>query len=68
MKRDQWTVQRTVRETADAQKRWDQAYLLVLEIARSVEQKKIQTEIEVQHASSDLRPGVDPAAGPGTNH
>jgi hypothetical protein len=67
MKRRQWTVQRTIRETADAQKRWDQAYLLVVEMARSVEQEEIRPEIEVNHASSDLRPGVDPAASPGSN-
>lgn len=31
MKR-QWQVQRTVKQSEDGQKRWDQAFLLILEI------------------------------------
>lgn len=67
MKR-QWMIHREVKEYPDGQKRWDRAYLLILEIARSAEEKR-KTEIpEVNHANSDLCEGLDPASGPGPNH
>jgi len=67
MKR-QWRVKRTVKETEDGQKRWDRAYLLVLEIARSVEPSQENPGVEVNHASSDLCSRVDSAPGAGSNH
>lgn len=59
MKR-QWKIHRKVQECADGQDRWDRAYLLVLEIARSAKiDQQTQTSLEVQHASSDLCESVD---------
>ncbi len=68
MKQRQWQVKRTVKESADGQKRWDRAYLLVLEIAQIVQQSQGTPNTEVNHASSDLCPGIDPTAGPSPNH
>lgn len=67
MKR-QWQVKRTVKETEDGQKRWDRAYLLVLEIARSVEQSQETPSLEVSHASSDLCPRIDPKTSTSPDH
>ena len=66
MKR-QWKIYREVQESPNGQSRWDRAYLLVLEIARSVEATQTKTSLEVQHASSDLCPGLDPAPSPSPN-
>jgi hypothetical protein len=57
----QWQIQRTVKEISVGQKRWDRAYLLILEITQSVEQSQTKPAVEVNHASSDLCPGIDPA-------
>ncbi len=62
MKR-QWKLRRQVVEYPDGQRQWDRAYLLLLEIAHSVEANQTQTSPEVQHASSDLCAGVDSAPG-----
>jgi len=67
MKR-QWKIHRKVQERPDGQSRWDRAYLLVLEITRSVEANQMQTSLEVQHASSDLCEGVDPTPSTSANH
>lgn len=67
MKR-QWKIQRKVQEHPDGQSRWDRAYLLVLEIARSIEVDQMQTSLEVQHASSDLCESVDPTPSTSANH
>ncbi len=64
----QWQVKRTVKESPDGQKRWDRAYLLVLAITRSIEPGQEQPKAEVNHASSDLCPGIDPTASPSANH
>ncbi len=66
MKR-QWNIHREVQEYSDGQSRWDRAYLLVLEIAQSVEAIPIQTSLEVQHANSDLCAGLDTAPSPSSN-
>lgn len=66
MKR-QWKIHRKVQECPDGQSRWDRAYLLVLEIARSVEMDQTQTSLEVKHASSDLCKGVDPTPSASSN-
>jgi hypothetical protein len=64
----QWQVKRTVKVTEDGQKQWDQAYLLVLEIAKAVEQSRESQCMEVNHASSDLCPRIDPASGTSSDH
>ena len=61
MKR-QWQIQRIVKECPDGQKRWDQAYLLTLEIARLIEQHQVNRKLEENHANSDLRPCFDTTA------
>lgn len=68
MKR-QWKIRREVQEYPNGQSRWDRAYLLVLEIARTVEISQIQmTSLEVQRASSDLCPSLDLETSPDSNH
>ena len=62
MKR-QWNIHRQVVGYPDGQRRWDRAYLLLLEIAHSVEANQTGTSPEVQHASSDLCASVDSASG-----
>ena len=66
MKR-QWKIHREMTEYPDGQKRWDRAYLLLLEIARSTEMNQTRTSPEVQHASSDLCQGVDPTSNTSPN-
>jgi len=63
----QWKIQREVKEYPDGQKRWDLAYLLILEIARSAEEKQQTVILEVSHASSNLCEGLDPASSPGSD-
>jgi hypothetical protein len=67
MKR-QWTIHREVKEDPVGQKRWDQVYLLILEIARSAEENWKKDVSEVNHASSDLCKSLDPTSGPGSDH
>ncbi len=64
----QWQKRRTVQEREDGQKRWDRAYLLLLEIARTAHLRQAEDLQEENHANSDLCPGIDPAPGSGTNH
>jgi hypothetical protein len=66
MKR-QWKIYRKVQECPDGQSRWDRAYLLVLEIAHSVEMNQKQTSLEVQHADSDLCQGIDSTPSTSSN-
>ena len=66
MKR-QWKIYRELQECPNGQSRWDRAYLLALEIAHSVEVSQMQPILEVQHASSDLCTGLDPAPSPSPN-
>lgn len=70
MKKKSWKIARTVQERQDGQKRWNRAYLLVLEIAQSASPSPAQEEaqMEVDHASSNLCPGIDSTSGPGPNH
>jgi len=67
MKR-QWKIQRDVKEYPDGQNRWDRAYRLVLEIARSVEENQTPMKLEVPYASSDLCKSIDSATSTSTNH
>ena len=67
MKR-QWQVQRQVVVIPDGQRRWDRAYQLLMEWTTpglspppaTADGERIR---EVRHASSDLRAGLDAAAG-----
>lgn len=68
MKR-QWRVRREVRAVSDGQQRWDRAYQLLLQSphpAGAPATAMQQTE-GVGRASSDLRAGVDAAAGAGAD-
>ena len=66
MKR-QWQVQRTVKQSEDGQKRWDRAYLLILEVTQTLKQDHRKAFEEVNRASSDLCPSIDPEPGPRSN-
>ena len=46
----EWQVKRTVKESPDGQKRWDRAYLLVLELTQPIEPGQGQSKAEVNHA------------------
>lgn len=67
MKR-QWKIQREVKEYPDGQNRWDRAYQLVLEIARSVEENQLPMKLEVLYECSDLCESIDSATSTSTNH
>ena len=73
MKRQQWTVAwRQVGHSA-AQRRWDQAFQLLLAtpaVAADVAAAVPPTGglEENRHARSRLRPGIDSAPSPGANH
>ena len=67
MKR-QWTIHRQTQEYPDGQRRWDQAYQLLLEIAASLDHHPMQSTQEVNHASSHLRPCVHPTPGADADH
>jgi hypothetical protein len=67
MKR-QWKIQREVKEYPDGQDRWDRAYQLVLEMARSFEETQTMMKLEAYYASSDLCESVDSTSSAGTNH
>ena len=64
----QWQIQRTVKEISEAQKRWDRAYLLIREITQSVEQSQTKPTMEMNHASSDVCPRIDPTPGTSANN
>ena len=67
MKR-QWKIRREVQEYPNGQDRWDRAYLLILEIAHSVDANPGQPSLEVSHASSDLCAGIDTTSSIGSDH
>jgi hypothetical protein len=67
MKR-QWKIQRELKESLDGQSRWDQAYQLLAEIARSVDEDQRQALLEVSHASSDLCTSIHPTPSASPNH
>ena len=65
MKR-QWQTRRTAVATATGQQRWDQAYQLLLQWATTQPEVRVPSLAdrgEATDARSDLRPGVDDAAG-----
>jgi len=66
--KQEWTVRRQIAEQADGQRRWDLAYQCLLRWAQSMRQEPQSTQQEAYHESSDLRAGVDPAAGPDSDY
>ena len=63
----QWQVHRTVKPSEDGQKRWDRAFVLILEIPQTVKQNQAEPKKEVNHANSDLCAGIDPKPSPRPN-
>lgn len=81
--RHQWRLCRTFQEHRDGQRRWDRAYQLLLQWAQAPEgpppepgqrpclalHDPVATHsLEVTHGSSDLCPGLNPAANPDPDH
>jgi hypothetical protein len=78
--RHQWRCSRSFQEQADGQRRWDQAYLLVVRWANSVptDGDNSISDVtgagdpegtkEVAHARRDLRPGFNPEPGQQSDH
>jgi|WetSurMetagenome_2_1015567.scaffolds.fasta_scaffold87015_2 hypothetical protein len=66
--KQQWIVQREGKEYPDGQARWDRAYRLILEIARSLEESQTPVKLEVPYASSDLCESIDSASSSNPNH
>ena len=70
--RRHWRIRREVRATPDGDRRWDRAYQELLTWTRPgvaaatilVSEREAR---EVAHARSDLRTGLDAAAGAGTD-
>jgi len=68
MKRQPWTVSRQMVGHPAAQRRWDRAYQLLLQIAAGPDPASLDRvpqglAEESHHADSRLRPGLDPAPG-----
>jgi hypothetical protein len=71
--RHQWRCSRSFQEQADGQRRWDQAYLLLVRWSSVAQPDRDPPVVdptvpagndeEVAHASSDLRAGLDPKPG-----
>lgn len=68
--KQEWTVHRRTVQQADGQHRWDLAYQCLLRWAQTARQEtlSVQTQQEAHHESSDLRSGIDTAAGAGPDH
>ena len=73
MKGQHWTVARSQVGHPAAERRWDRAYQLLLSAPTAAPGVlKVDTPAgtpeESQHASSHLRPGIDPAPSRGAEH
>ena len=73
MKGQRWTVVRSRVSHPAAERRWDRAYQLLLAVPAAdpgVPEADTPTGApeESRHAGSHLRPGIDAAPSPGTNH
>ena len=71
MKR-QWRVRRELLATPDGHQRWDRAYQYLLgwtspDVADPMTAASERQTAEVEHASSNLRAGVDAATGTGAD-
>ncbi len=73
MKRQQWTVTRRHASHSTAERRWDQAYQLLLAMPTVAGLGTLDADApngtmkEDCHARSRLRPGLDRAPGSGSN-
>lgn len=71
MKQQRWMVQRQSVGHPTAQRRWDRAYQRLLQATAAPTSKSTLPTApwdameESDHASSRLRPGFEPASGPG---
>ena len=63
-----WKTRRTLLPQADGQRRWDQAYQLLLQWTQASVPPPPQTTEEVAHVSSDLCAGLDPKASADPDH
>jgi hypothetical protein len=73
MKRQHWTVTRRHVGHRAAQRRWDQAFQLLLATPAMVPDVAVTVPPggglkESRHARSRLRSGIDHVPGPGANH
>ena len=74
MKRQQWMVRRQPVGHPAAQQRWDRAYQLLLQAIAAppgmppLPAAPWDAAEESHHAGSRLRPGLEPAPGPGADH
>jgi hypothetical protein len=73
MRRQQWTVTRRHASHSAAERRWDQAYQLLLAMPTGAGLGTLDADAptgtmeEDRHARSRLRPGLDCAPGSGPN-
>jgi hypothetical protein len=68
-----WQIRRQFQPTADGARRWDRVYQYLLQWTTPPEPSVAPSpsrigQRETTHEHSDLCPGVDRAADPGTNH
>ena len=73
MKGQHWTVARGQVSHLAAERRWDRAYHLLLSTPAAAPgvpdaDAPAGAPEESRHAGSHLRPGIDAAPSPGTNH
>ena len=74
MKQQRWMVRRQPVGHLTAQRRWDRAYQRLLQVTTAPTGKParlaapLDATEENDHASSRLRPGFEPAPGPGADH
>jgi hypothetical protein len=72
MKR-QWTIKRQLKEIPDGQKRWNQAYQILLKAESPNEKEAVGTVPAIPQArenldeNSTLCSGFNPSASPGSN-
>jgi hypothetical protein len=68
--KQEWIVRRQMVAQVDGQRRWDLAYQCLLRWAQTMRQEMlpIQAHQEAHHESRDLCPGIDPTAGPDSDH
>ena len=74
MKR-RWQVRRQMRPVSDGARRWDRAYMLILNWSPTAKGSEPAEEsatsrqaLEVSHEDGCLRARLDPATGPGADH
>ncbi|GHO61315.1 hypothetical protein KSC_102550 [Ktedonobacter sp. SOSP1-52] len=70
MKARQWSIRRQTIPTADAQRRWDQAYQNLVRWSLAASQDRLQEAPQQEHGdeSGDVCPRVYATAGTSTDH